>query len=223
MDEAPPLPVRLLICDDHRVLTDALVLVVERDEALSMVGPPVRSPDEAIDACREHRPDVVLMDISFEGEMDGVQATRLIKEACPDTNVVIMTAHHDELLMVEAVEAGASGYLSKTEGVEAVLEAAKAAARGEILIDAHTLARSMARVAREREARRDVRFLLDQLTDREGEILGLLTEGLRNDDIAARLFISPFTVQTHIGNILRKLRVRSRAEAVAFALRRGTA
>jgi len=97
----------------------------------------------------------------------------------------------------------------------------KAAAAGEILIDRAALARLLPLVAREREARRDARLLLDQLTEREKEILGLLAEGLRNDDIATRLYISPQTVQTHVRNLLAKLGVHSKLEAVAFAVRNG--
>jgi DNA-binding NarL/FixJ family response regulator len=211
--------IRILICDDHRVLTDALVMVVEADRELEMVAPPVHSTQEALEICRRSPPDVVLMDVSFEGGPSGLEATRQIRDACPSTSVVIMTAHHDERLLVDAVEAGAAAYLSKTEGVDAVLSAAKSAARGEVLFDARDLALAIARVSRERESGRTAQRLLDSLTDREREILDLLTEGLRNEELAARLFISPFTVQTHVSNILGKLGVRSKAEAVAFALK----
>jgi DNA-binding NarL/FixJ family response regulator len=211
--------IRILICDDHRVLTDALVMVVEADRELEMVAPPVHPTQEALEICRRSPPDVVLMDVSFEGGPSGLEATRQIRDACPSTSVVIMTAHHDERLLVDAVEAGAAAYLSKTEGVDAVLSAAKSAARGEVLFDPRDLAPAIARVSRERESGRAAQRLLDSLTDREREILDLLTEGLRNDELAARLFISPFTVQTHVSNILGKLGVRSKAEAVAFALK----
>jgi NarL family two-component system response regulator LiaR len=198
-------------------------MVLEGDRDLELVASPVHSPEEAVDVCRQQAPEVVLMDISFEGPVTGLEATRRIKEECPETSVVIMTAHHDDAaLMVEAAEAGASGYLSKTKGVDAVLAAAKAAARGEVLFDAVTLTRLLIRVSVEREASRTARSLLDRLTERESEVLGLLREGLRNEDIAERLFISPFTAQTHIGNILGKLKVRSKAEAVAFALKHGS-
>jgi DNA-binding NarL/FixJ family response regulator len=132
-----------------------------------------------------------------------------------------MTAHDDERLLVEAVEAGASGFLGKDEAAKEVLHAAKAAAEGEVLIDPQVLTRLLHQVAREREARRGALELLDDLTEREREILHLLAEGLRNDGIAERLFISPQTVQTHVRNILGKLRVHSKLEAVAFAVKNG--
>jgi NarL family two-component system response regulator LiaR len=215
--------VSLLICDDHKILTDSLATVVGLDGELSLVAPPVHTPTEAIALALDQLPDVVLMDIMFKGEgMNGIEATRQIKEASPSTKVVIMTAHDEDRLLVEAVEAGASGFLSKDSAAQEVLGAVKAAAVGEVLIDPGTLTRLLAQVAREREAQRDAMNLLNDLTEREREILQLLAEGLRNDDIAGKLYISPQTVQTHVRNILGKLRVHSKLEAVAFAVRHGT-
>jgi DNA-binding NarL/FixJ family response regulator len=214
--------VSLLICDDHKILTDSLATVVGLDGELSLVAPPVHTPAEAIALALDQLPDVVLMDIMFKGEgMNGIEATRQIKEASPSTKVVIMTAHDEDRLLVEAVEAGASGFLSNDSAAPEVLGAVKAAAVGEVLIDPGTLTRLLAQVAREREAQRDAMNLLNDLTEREREILQLLAEGLRNDDIAGKLYISPQTVQTHVRNILGKLRVHSKLEAVAFAVRHG--
>ena len=220
MDEGPR-PVTLLICDDHRVLTDALAIVVGLDGGLELVAPPVQDPQSAIALCAEFLPDVVLMDVDLKSTMSGIDATRAIKENSPATKVIIMTAHDDDRLLVDAVEAGASGFLSKDDAAEAVLAAVKSAADGEVLIDPATLARLLPQVAREREQQRDALALLDDLTDREREILTLLAQGMRNDDIATQLYISPQTVQTHVRNILGKLRVHSKLEAVAFAVRHG--
>jgi NarL family two-component system response regulator LiaR len=214
-------PSTLVICDDHKILTDALAMVVERDQELRLVAPPVHTAEEAVEICREHRPDVVLMDIVFKGGMNGIEATRRIKESSPATKVVIMTAHDDERLLVDAVEAGASGFLGKGEPADEVLAAAKAAAEGEVLIDPATLTRLLHQVAREREERRDALTLLDSLTERERQILELLSQGMRNDGIAQQLFISPQTVQTHVRNVLAKLGVHSKLEAVAFAVKNG--
>lgn len=212
--------IELLICDDHRLLTDTLTSVVSHEPTVRLL-PPVHSSEEAVELVREHHPDVVLMDIEFRGAMSGIEATRHIKQMSPATQVVVMTAHEDERLLVEAVEAGASGFLRKTEGVDELMGAIRAAAAGEILVDRVALARLLPQVARERERRRDAQLLLSQLTEREREILTLLSEGLRNDEIAARLFISPQTVQTHVRNLLGKLGVHSKLEAVAFAVRNG--
>jgi DNA-binding NarL/FixJ family response regulator len=216
-----PRPVTLLICDDHRVLTDALAIVVGLDAGLELVAPPVQDPQSAIDMCAEFLPDVVLMDVDLKSAMSGIDATRAIKENSPATKVIIMTAHDDDRLLVDAVEAGASGFLSKDDAAEDVLAAVKSAAEGEVLIDPGTLARLLPQVAREREQQRDALALLDDLTDREREILALLAQGMRNEDIATQLYISPQTVQTHVRNILGKLRVHSKLEAVAFAVRHG--
>jgi DNA-binding NarL/FixJ family response regulator len=213
--------ISVLVCDDHRLLTDTLKTVIENDPALLLVAAPLHAPEDAITLCGERRPNVVLMDIQFPGEVSGIDATREIKKASPATNVVIMTAHESEELLVEAVEAGASGFLRKTEGVEAVLSSVKAAAAGEILIDQTELARLLPQVAREREERREAQMLLGHLTEREREILQFLGEGHRNEEIAAKLFISPQTVQTHVRNILTKLGVHSKLEAVVFGLRHG--
>src|SRR5437763_6349190 len=196
-------------------------MVVERSDGMRLVAPPVHSPEEGVALAEEHHPDVVLMDIVFKGSMNGIDATRRIKEISPATKVVIMTAHDDERLLVEAVEAGASGFLGKDEAADEVLAAARAAAAGEVLIDPVTLTRLLAQVAREREEKRDAQNLLNDLTEREREILQLLAEGMRNDDIASKLFISPQTVQTHVRNILGKLRVHSKLEAVSFAVKHG--
>jgi DNA-binding NarL/FixJ family response regulator len=218
----PTETVSLLICDDHKVLTDALSVVVGVDSSLTLVAPPVHTPEEGVVLASEQLPDVVLMDIMFKGsEMTGIEATRRIKERSPSTKVIVMTAHDEDRLMVEAVEAGASGFLSKDMPADEILSAAKAAADGEVLIDPATLTRLLAQVAREREEQRDAMVLLGDLTERERQILQLLAAGKRNDDIAAELFISPQTVQTHVRNILGKLRVHSKLEAVAFAVKHG--
>lgn len=214
--------VSLVICDDHKVLTDALSTVVGLDDSLRLVGPPVHTPEEGVALTADQLPDVVLMDIVFKGaHMTGIEATRRIKEVSPSTKVVIMTAHDDDRLMVEAVEAGASGFLSKDLPANEILQSTKAAAVGEVLIDPVTLTRLLAQVAREREETRDALALLNDLTDRERQILELLAQGKRNDDIAAELYISPQTVQTHVRNILGKLRVHSKLEAVAFGVKHG--
>jgi DNA-binding NarL/FixJ family response regulator len=215
-----PQGISLLICDDHRLLTDTLTSVVQHAPEIYLL-PPVHTSEVAVERVQEHHPTVVLMDIEFKGSMSGIEATRRIKQIAPATQVVVMTAHQDERLLVEAVEAGASGFLRKTEGVDELLGIIRAAAAGEILVDRVALARLLPQVARERERRRDAQLLLSQLTDREREILTLLSEGLRNDDIAAQLFISPQTVQTHVRNLLGKLGVHSKLEAVAFAVRNG--
>jgi len=213
-------PVSLLICDDHKVLTDALSMVIERQAGFRLVSPPVHDPARAIVLCGEHHPDVVLMDLEFKGDsMGGLDATRRIKDISPTTRVVVMTAHRDERLLVDAVEAGASAFLGKDEPADEVLRNLRAAAEGEALVDPETLSRLLHQVTLEREERREIQAVFASLTDREWEVLRGLALGKRNDDIAAELFISPQTVQTHIRNVLGKLNVHSKLEAVALAVR----
>jgi DNA-binding NarL/FixJ family response regulator len=218
VDDRTRQAIRVLLCDDHRLVTETLTDVISRDPAFSLLAS-VNSAEEALPLVGQHRPDVVLMDLEFRGSMSGIEATRRIRQTWPSTKVVIMTAHEDERLLVEAVEAGASGFLHKTEGIEEVLATMRAAADGEILIDRAALARLLPQVAREREAHRDAALLMRQLSERERQVLGLLREGLGNEEIATRLFISPQTVQTHVRNILTKLNVHSKLAAVAFAAR----
>jgi DNA-binding NarL/FixJ family response regulator len=214
--------ITLLICDDHKLLTDSLAMVVEAEPDIDLVGDPVDDPALAIELVRVHHPDVVLMDVGFKtSEMNGFAATRRIKEASPATNVIIMTASDDESALVAGVEAGAAGFLNKTEAVEEVLAAVRGAAEGEVLIDPALLSRALQQVARDREVRRQAEQLLGQLTERELEVLALLAQGNRNEGIAEQLFISQQTVQTHVRNILAKLRVHSKLEAVTFAVRHG--
>jgi DNA-binding NarL/FixJ family response regulator len=212
--------IRVLVVDDDALVRAGLSMLLAGAEDIEIVGE-AADGSQVAQAAAEHRPDVVLMDIVFKGPMNGIEATRKIKELSPATKVVIMTAHDDERLLVDAVEAGASGFLGKDEAADEVLGAARAAAEGEVLIDPTTLTRLLHQVAREREEQRDAQILLDQLTEREKEILHLLAQGERNDDIAAKLFISPQTVQTHVRNLLGKLRVHSKLEAVAFAVKHG--
>lgn len=186
-----------------------------------MPAAPVHSPEDAIELSREHRPDVVLMDIVFKGPVNGIEATRRIKEISPATKVVVMTAHEDDRMLAEAVEAGASGFLGKSGAVDEVLSAVKAAAEGEVLIDPQIMTRLLRKLARDRKAQQQAERMLDQLTDRERNILQLLGEGFRNDDIAVKLDIKPVTVQTHVRNILSKLGVHSKLEAVAYAVKHG--
>jgi DNA-binding NarL/FixJ family response regulator len=220
--DAPHRTIRLLIADDHRLLTDSLAMVIESAEGIELVSDPVDDPALAIDLVGAHRPDVVLMDVGFKGSpMNGFEATRRIKELSPATNVIIMTASDDESALVQGVEAGAAGFLNKTEAVDEVLAAVRGAAEGEVLIDPALLSRALQHVARDRETRRQAEQLLGQLTERELEVLALLARGMRNDGIADQLFISSQTVQTHVRNILAKLRVHSKLEAVSFAVRHG--
>jgi DNA-binding NarL/FixJ family response regulator len=213
--------IRLAICEDHRLLADALSMVVQQEDDLELVGAVVETAEDAVALCADQRPDVILMDIQLRGLTNGIDATRQIRQVSPETQVLIVSGLGQERMLVEAVEAGAVGFLDKTEAVEEAIAAVRAAAAGEPLIDSALLSRLLQEAAARRDMHRDATRLVEQLTPREREILQLLADGLRNEDIAQRLFLSVRTVQTHVQNILSKLGVHSRLEAVAFCVRAG--
>jgi DNA-binding NarL/FixJ family response regulator len=214
-------PLKILICDDHRILTDALALIVESRGGYVLAAEPVTTGAEAVDRAVQTRPDVVLMDVDLEGDMDGIQATRLIKEKVSGAKVIVLTGGSKPGVMVDAVEAGASGFLDKADVMSNLLDVMDTVAGGGVAIDPAALAAMMQEQAKARKERDDATLLLNQLTAREREVLQLLASGRRNPDIAADLFISETTVQTHVRNALAKLGVRSKLEAVAFAARHG--
>ena len=216
----PDEEITLLICDDHRILTDALAAVVASEPGFRLVANPVDNAEDAVSLAASHRPDVVLMDIELSGPVDGIEATRRITKLAPRTKVIVVSGHRRPTVMVEAVEAGAVGFLDKGTAVTKMLQGVRDVAAGEMLIDSTRLARLMPVLAAERKTTFDALDRLSRLTQREQEILRMLAEGSRNDAIARRLSISVATARTHISNILTKLNVHSRLEAVALVERR---
>jgi DNA-binding NarL/FixJ family response regulator len=195
---------------------------MEGDPSLELAANPVPNAASAIALAVQHRPDVVLMDINLPGPQNGIDATRRIKELCPETAVLVMSGSHDESeVLVEAAEAGAAGFLDKARAVDDLVASLKAAAIGEMLIDPRTLAGLLRTAAEDRRARQEAGARLQHLTGRENEMLQLLAQGLLNEEIAAQLHISVRTVQTHVQNVLKKLGVHSKLQAVAFAAKHG--
>jgi DNA-binding NarL/FixJ family response regulator len=171
---------------------------------------------EAKTIARE-RLDVVLMDYRLP-DGTGAEATRAIKARWPAARVVMLTALNDDETVLESIQAGADGYLTKDRAVEEVVSAVRAAHAGETLLPRSVMAGLAQRVAAARD-RGSERRLVEPLTPRELEVLKALTEGLSTPDICDRLYIAPNTLRTHVQNIMGKLRVHSKLEAVAFALR----
>ncbi|MCU1374683.1 MAG: putative NarL family two-component response regulator [Actinomycetia bacterium] len=205
-------PVRVLLCDDHLVFAEALasLLIADGIEVVDLVG---RVAD-AVAAAVAHRPDVVLMDYELP-DGNGVSACLAIKAVVPEAKVVLLTSNADEDVLVAAIEAGASGFVTKHKPAAEVTAAIRAAAGGEMLVSSDMLARLLPRMHRQ-----DRKSGYD-LTARELEVLELLAEGTPNHELAARMGISRNTVRNHVQNLLTKLGVHSRLEAVALATREG--
>lgn len=205
--------IKVLVVDDHRVLAQGLVEMLRLEGDIQVVGT-AATAGEAIDAAREHAPDVVLMDYALP-DLTGTDAARRIKDERPATKIVILTAVTDEAILVEAIEAGCSGYITKDKPVDEAISAVRAAHAGEVLISPSMLARLLPKLSRAPSpARAD-------LTPRELEVLSMLAEGLSNHAIAEKLVLSLHTVRNHIQNILAKLDSHSKLEAVARAVREG--
>ena len=212
----------MLVCEDHPVLADALAMLIDAHPELESAADPVDTGEAAIAAVQKHSPDVVLMNVQLAGPMNGVEATRVIREVAPATRVVIMSgAEETDQLLVDALEAGASGFFPKTHAASTMLSAVRPAATGEILVDAATLARVMREVAARRAGRQELEHRTAKLTTRERQVLQLVAEGKSNDQIAAAFHLSAATVQTHLRNAFVKLGAHSKLEAVTVGVKAG--
>jgi DNA-binding NarL/FixJ family response regulator len=212
---ADPKPIRVLLVDDHQLLTGSLAQILSREADIEVAGIAGTVAD-AKSLARE-RLDVVLMDYRLP-DGTGAEATRAIKARWPGARVVMLTALADDETVLESIQSGADGYLTKDRAVEDVVDAVRAAHAGETLLPRSVIMGIAQRVAAARD-RSSERRPIEPLTPRELEVLRALTEGLSTPEICGRLFIAPNTLRTHVQNIMGKLRVHSKLEAVAFALR----
>ena len=194
-------------------------IALEQEKDLSVVGV-ATSGAESVSLARDQLPDVVLMDIEMPG-MDGIEAIRKIKERSPKARVVVVSAHQGELVMARAVEAGASGFLSKETALSDIVQSVRLAYQGEPLMEPDVVRRVLRHLRHRRAQEATEQQRADRLTPRETEILQLMAHGLSTDDIAKQLGVSPYTFRTHVQNILTKLGVHSKLEALAFAIRHG--
>ena len=210
---APTRPIRVLIIDDHEVLASSLAVVLDAEEDITAVGVAM-TLEQAQAMIGTVQPDVLLLDHRMP-DGDGVAAIPTLLAGRPTTGVVVLTASAADHVLLAAIEAGASGFLSKTRSLDEVTAAVRAAAAGESVISPELLARLLPRFGRGGP------HAVDELTEREREVLGLVAEGLSNAAIAERLVVSVHTVRNHIASLSGKLGAHSKLEALSIAVRRG--
>jgi DNA-binding NarL/FixJ family response regulator len=206
--------VRVLVVDDHAVFSDALATILRTEPGFEVVGKG-GTVEEAISSARALRPDVVLLDVHMP-DGSGIEAAAAIKKERSQTQVVILTSDEEESVLQSAVQAGVTGYLSKHESAAQVIQAVRSAARGEALIAPYMLARLLRGMQKKSPT-----APATPLTPRELSVLQELSLGHDNEAVAQALKMSPNTVRTHVQNILAKLNVHSKLEAVSRGIREG--
>lgn len=215
--------VRMLLVDDHHLVIEGLRAVLSTDADLEVVGE-ARTGREAVGAAELLRPDIILMDIRMP-DMDGIAATRHVKQVAPQASVIMLTMYENPDYLFEAVKAGASGYVLKDVAGRDLLDAIHTVADGGSLLNQEVVGRFLRRLAAEAEQATvgpiATRHGPERLTPREVEVLRLIAHGLSNKEIAARLSVSVATVKTHLEHILQKLQVSDRTQAAVQAVTRG--
>lgn len=216
-------PIRVLIADDQRVVREGLVMVLGLLPDLDVVGA-ASDGHEAVALAAELRPDIVLMDLRMP-RCDGVEATRLLREQQPETKVVVLTTYADDRSVIDALRAGARGYLTKDASGTEIHQALQHVLDDHAAIDPavqHHLVDAIA-APLPAQSRPSSARLPDGLTPREAEVLALIAAGLSNTEIAEHLVVSEGTVKSHINHLLAKIGARDRAQAVTYAYQHGLA
>jgi len=206
---------RVLLCDDHEVVREGLRTLLSRHQDIAVVGE-VGTMAEAIEAAAKVRPDVVIMDVRLP-DGSGVEACRAIREARPETQVIMLTSYADDEALFASIVAGASGYLLKQTRGQAVVDAIQAVAQGRSLLDPDVTGKVLERVRRGREQEDPA---IASLTDQERKVLEQLAEGKTNREIGTALFLSEKTVKNYVSRILDKLGLSRRAQAAAYVAER---
>ncbi len=211
------MPIRVLLVDDHKIVRQGVRAFLHTLEDIQVIAE-AESGAAAVSAASQHQPDVVLMDLELPGDLDGISATRQIRKQHPDTQVIVVTSHHQDEFIFPAVRAGAISYLLKDVEPDELADAIRKAARGEAVIDS----RVASRIIQELQGiRRSELNPFTELSEREFDVLRLIAAGKSNAEIAETLVIGENTVKTHIGNILKKLHLDDRTQAAVYAWQQG--
>ena len=234
MEQGAP-KARLLVVDDHAFMRVAINAILTMDSSLEVVGE-AKDGQEAIERCQELHPDLILMDVSMP-RVNGLEATRTIKAQSPETSVLILTAHADQSLLMDAVKAGAAGFVLKGEHPDHVLDAVRAVLDGETPLDQGLAMKLLRSIGEEAAVRENVwpqtrsttsvepsssaSSMANPLTPRETEVLGHIASGKTNRQIAQLLHLSLSTVKRHLERILAKLEVSDRTQAAVKGIELG--
>lgn len=214
--------IKIIIADDQELMRDGLATILNLKSDLDVVDVAANGR-EALEKAMQHRPDIVLMDIRMP-VANGVEGTKLITSALPETKVLMLTTFNDSELIFEALEEGASGYLLKDMPTDTIVQAIKTVQSGGMVLPKELTADIVREMRRNQSFDEtvnddDVQKRINELTERELEVLHKLGLGLNNKEIAAELFISEGTVKNHVSNVINKLELRDRTQAAIFAVR----
>ena len=211
------MPIKVLICDDQYMVREGLRVILGTARGMEVVGL-AQDGAEALELIPETKPDLVLMDLKMPG-MNGIHATRLIRERHPEVRVLVLTTYDADEWVFDAIRSGAAGYLLKDTPRDQLLEAIQGTVEGKTHVDPAVAGKLFARVAQSAAAADTT--MVDALSERERKVLSLLAHGLSNADIAARLYLSEGTVRNYVSSIYSKLGVTDRTQAAVLAMRYG--
>jgi len=211
--------IHILVCDDHSLVRKSLIALLEQDKNLVVVGE-AESGQEAVELALQLSPDIVLMDINMP-YLNGIEATRRICQSSRKSKVIILTTYLNNEYVVQAIHAGASGYLSKNELSKNLFEAIYEVQKGKIYFGKQILTAELSQYSEHSVRSKKIDMPINPLTSREREILQLIAEGNHTKEIALRISISAKTVENHRKNIMRKLNIHNQAHLVIYAFKNG--